>query len=173
MSVRDLIPQNWTGWRNRDSRLPAAWREGGRDPFASLHREMDRAFDDFFRAFDTRLPALSALGASGGGWPSVEVAETDGTLTVSAELPGLDDKDVEVLLEDGQLTIQGERVSTTEDKDRQFSERFYGRFERRIPLPPGIDAERVEAGFRNGVLTVTLPRTEAAQAQVRRIPLKG
>ena len=91
---------------------------------------------------------------------------------MSAELPGLEEKDVEVLLEDGLLTLRGEKSSTTEDRERQFSERVYGRFERRIPLPSCIDEAAVEAGFHNGVLTVTLPKTEAAQAQVKRIPLK-
>lgn len=182
MSVKDLIPQSWTRnlpwWRDRDAPPPAQWREEPRDPFVTFHREMNRLFDDFFRSFDTRLPAFSGIGAglgtgwTGATWPSVEISETDGAIRVSADLPGLEEKDVEVLLEDGLLTLRGEKSSTTEDRERQFSERVYGRFERRIPLPSGIDEAAVEAGFHNGVLTVTLPKTEAAQAQVKRIPLK-
>ncbi|GLK65344.1 hypothetical protein GCM10017635_28190 [Paracoccus kondratievae] len=109
----------------------------------------------------------------GANWPSVEISETDKAISVTAELPGLEEKDVEVLLEDGLLTLRGEKTTSTEDSERRFSERVYGRFERRIPLPAGIDEGAVEASFRNGVLTVTLPRTETAQAQVKRIPLKS
>ncbi|QFQ88809.1 Hsp20 family protein [Paracoccus kondratievae] len=173
MSVRDLIPQNWTQnlpwWRGRNTQ-PV---EATPDPFVSFLREVDRLFDDFFRSFATRSPVLPGIsGWPGTNWPSVEITETDKAINISAELPGLEEKDVEVLLEDGLLTLRGEKTSTTEDSARQFSERVYGRFERRIPLPAGIDEVAVEAAFRNGVLTVTLPRTETAQAQVKRIPLK-
>lgn len=78
-----------------------------------------------------------------------------------------------LLLDDGVLTLRDEKLSETEDKDRQFPERFYGRFDRRIPWGYEIDGNTAEAGFRNGVLTVTLPRTEKAQSQVKLIPIKG
>lgn len=78
-----------------------------------------------------------------------------------------------LLLDDGVLTLRDEKRSKTEDKDRQFPERFYGRFDRRIPRGYEIDESAAEAGFRNGVLTVTLPKTEKAQSQVKRIPIKG
>jgi HSP20 family protein len=91
------------------------------------------------------------------GWPQVEVVESDKDIRVSAELPGLGDKDVEVLMHDGVLTIRGEKKSEIEDKERAFSERYYGRFERRIPLSREIEEDKVDASFRNGVLTVTLP----------------
>lgn len=174
MSVRDLIPQNWTRnlpwWRGNDT--PSA--EPVRDPFTTFHREVDRLFDDFFRSFGTPSPVFSGgNGWMGANWPSVEISETDKAISVTAELPGLEEQDVEVLLEDGLLTLRGEKTTSTEDSERRFSERVYGRFERRIPLPAGIDEGAVEASFRNGVLTVTLPRTETAQAQVKRIPLKS
>lgn len=183
MSVGDLIPQSWTRnlpwWRGRDNQLPEQWRDDSaaraehRDPFVTFHREVDRLFDDFFRSFGAPLPSFAGNGAGRGAiWPSVEIAETDTEIRVTAELPGLEEKDVEVLLEEGLLTLRGEKTSKTEDRERQFSERVYGRFERRIPLPTGINENAVEADFRNGVLTVTLPRTEGARTQVKRIPLK-
>lgn len=179
MNVRDIIPQGWTRnlpwWRNRDPQTPAQWREEGRDPFAAFHREVDRLFDSFFQSFGARLPASPGFGPVWGGsgaWPSVEISETGQAISVTAELPGLEEKDVELLLEDGLLTLRGEKTSSVEDRDRQFSERVYGRFERRIPLPSGIDEAGVEASFRNGVLTVTLPKTADARERVRRIPLK-
>jgi HSP20 family protein len=81
------------------------------------------------------------------GWPNVEVTETDTEVKVTAELAGLDEKDVSVELANGMLTITGEKKSETEDKDRVFSERYYGRFERRIPIED-VDEEKVSATFK-------------------------
>ncbi|TIV07939.1 MAG: Hsp20/alpha crystallin family protein, partial [Mesorhizobium sp.] len=92
---------------------------------------------------------------------------------VTAEVPGLEQKDIEVLFDDGVLTLRGEKRSETDDKDRQFSERYYGRFERRIPVGYEVKEDEVEARFRNGVLTVTLPKSEKAQSQVKRIDIKS
>ena len=170
MSVRDLIP--WG--RNNGNQLPSVFRDDDRDPFLSLHREVNRLFDDVFRGFDSRLPALGRLSSfGGGGWPSVEVSDGEKEIRVTAEVPGLEEKDVEVLLEDGVLTLKGEKRSETEDKDRQFSERFYGRFERRIPLGHEVEDDKVSANFKNGVLTVALPKTERAQAKAKRIAING
>jgi HSP20 family protein len=169
MSVRDLIP--WG--RNNGNQLPSVYREDDRDPFLSLHREVNRLFDDVFRGFDGRLPALGRFSLGGGGWPSVEVSDGEKEIRVTAEVPGLEEKDVEVLLEDGVLSLKGEKRSETEDKDRQFSERFYGRFERRIPLGYEVEEDKVSADFKNGVLTVTLPKTEKAQTKAKRIAING
>ncbi|RUX45756.1 Hsp20/alpha crystallin family protein, partial [Mesorhizobium sp. M7A.F.Ca.US.014.04.1.1] len=80
---------------------------------------------------------------------------------------------IEVLLDNGALKLKGEKRSETEDKDRQFSERFYGRFERLIPLGYEVEEDKVNAAFKNGVLTVTLPKTERAQAKAKRIAING
>jgi HSP20 family protein len=92
---------------------------------------------------------------------------------VTAEIPGLDEKDVEVLLSDGVLTLKGEKQSETEAKDRRFSERFYGHFERRVPLWADVEEDKVEARFKNGVLHVLLPKSEKAQSQIKRIAIKS
>jgi HSP20 family protein len=107
------------------------------------------------------------------GWPRVEVSETDKNLQISAELPGMDETDVEVLMGDGVLTIRGEKKSGIEDKERAFSERSYGRFERRIPLGQDVDEDKVEAAFKNGVLTITIPRTAQAAPPVKRIAINS
>ena len=167
MSVRDLIP--WG--RDDGNRPPTIFGDG--DPFLSLHREVNRLFDDVLRGFDSRLPALGRFSSPGSGWPSVEISDGEKEIRVTAEVPGLEEKDIEVLLEDGVLTLKGEKRSETEDKDRRFSERFYGRFERRIPLGLEIEEDKVSADFRNGVLTVTLPKTERARARARRIAING
>jgi HSP20 family protein len=170
MSVRDLIP--WG--RNNGNQLPSVFRDDDRDPFLSLHREVNRLFDDVFRGFDSRLPALGRFSSfGGGGWPSVEVSDDEKEIRVTAEVPGLEEKDIEVLLEDGVLTLKGEKRSETEDKDRQFSERFYGRFERRIPLGYEVEDDKVSADFKNGVLTVALPKSERAQTKAKRIAING
>ncbi len=170
MSVRDLIP--WG--RNNGNQLPSVFRDDDRDPFLSLHREVNRLFDDVFRGFDSRLPALGRFSSiGGGGWPNVEVSDDEKEIRVTAEVPGLEEKDIEVMLEDGVLTLKGEKRSETEVKDRQFSERFYGRFERRIPLGYEVEDDKVSADFKNGVLTVALPKTERAQAKAKRIAING
>jgi HSP20 family protein len=162
MSVRDLIP-----WRRSNNGPPASYQDEDRSPFHSLHREMNRVFDDFFRNFDIRRPLMGLKG----GWPNVDLSETDNQVTVTAELPGMEEKDVEVLLEEGLLTLRGEKRSENEDKDRQFAERYWGQFERRIPIDAEIQADKVEARFKNGVLTVTLPKNPEARSKAKRISI--
>lgn len=169
MGVRDLIP--WG--REEGNRTPTAFGDSDRDPFLSLHREVNRLFDDVFRGFDSRLPSLGRFSSFGGNWPSVEISDGEKEIRVTAEVPGLEENDIEVLLDDGVLTLKGEKRSETEDKERQFSERFYGRFERRVPLGYDVEEDKVSAAFKNGVLTVTLPKTERAQAKAKRIAING
>ncbi len=169
MSVRDLIP--WG--RSNGNQVPSVLRDGDRDPFLSLHREVNRLFDDVFRGFGSNLPSLVGASTFSGGWPNVEISDGEKAIKVTAEVPGLEEKDIEVLLNDGVLSLKGEKRSETEDKDKQFSERYYGRFERRIPVGYEVKEDEIEARFKNGVLTVTLPKTEKAQSQVKRIAIKS
>jgi HSP20 family protein len=168
MNMRDLIP-----W-GRTAQTPTRYREEA-DPFMTLHREMNRLFDDVFRGFEAGpFGGLSRTAAwPGPSWPSVEVNETDKDVRVSAELPGLEEKDVEVLLGDGVLTVRGEKRSEVEDKGRAFSERVYGRFERRIPLAWDVEEDKIQASFKNGVLAVTLPKSAQAEAKMRRIAINA
>ncbi|MDX8448106.1 Hsp20/alpha crystallin family protein [Mesorhizobium captivum] len=168
MAIRDLIP-----WAREGNQAPGFYRDNDRDPFMALHREMNRLFDDAFRGFGSRMPSLGESFGGRSGWPSVEISDTDSEVRIMAEMPGMEEKDVELMLDDGVLTLRGEKKSETEDKDRQFSERFYGRFERRIPLGTEVEEDKVRADFHNGVLTVTLPKTQRAQTKARRIPIGG
>ena len=165
MSMSDLIP--WG--RNRTT--PAPRRSEDTSPFLSLHREMNRLFDDFFRGFGPTMPAGFGLAGAGVGWPHIEVGETDQEMRVTAELPGLEEKDIEVTLQDGVLTLKGEKRS--ESEGALYSERWHGQFQRSVQLGPDVDPERVSASFRNGVLTVTVPKRPEAQRQVKRIPING
>ena len=98
------------------------------------------------------------------------MSEDANEVKVTAELPGLEEKDVDIHLADGVLTISGEKKTETEDRARLFSERYYGRFERRIPVDD-IDVDKVKASFKNGVLTIILPRLPTAKSNVRRIAI--
>jgi HSP20 family protein len=164
MAIKDLIP-----WSNRGREVSTRREET--HPFLTLHREMNRLFDEAFRGFDL-LGTDRFFDRSTGGWPNIEVSETDKDIKVTADLPGLEDKDVQVELANGELAIRGEKQTETEDKDRLFSERYYGRFERRIPVAD-VEEDQVNASFRNGVLTVTLPKSPSAQQRVKRIAING
>ena len=167
MNMRDLIP--W-GRHEGSSSVPSSFRNEEVSPFLTLHREMNRLFDDAFSRFETGMPSLFGRAAA---WPSVEIAESDTEVRVFAELAGLDEKDVEVLVNDDVLTIRGEKKAQIDDRNRHFSERYYGRFERRIPLPFEVEDDRAEASFDNGVLTVVLPKSPKADARTKRIAVKG
>jgi HSP20 family protein len=161
MNVRDLVP-----WSRSDRERSPATRSNPISPVASLHREVNRLFDDVFRSFDD-----SRLWGGRGVWPTVDVDETEKEYQVTAELPGLEERDVEVLLQDGVLTVRGEKKLETESRNRSYSERFYGRFERQISLDRDVDESAVKATFRNGVLTVTVPKNARAIERTKRIPI--
>jgi HSP20 family protein len=160
MAFRDLIP-----WKNQDM----VQRREATDPFFTLHREMNRLFDDVFSGFGLMQRGQSLMEGRF-SWPRVELSETDKALKVTAELPGLEEKDVQVELANGVLAIRGEKKVESGGEGKLFSERYYGAFERRIPLD-GVQEDKVEASFKNGVLTVTLPKSEEARQNVRRISI--
>jgi HSP20 family protein len=163
MAMKDLIP-----WNNR-GREVGIHRDTDVHPFFALHREMNRMFDDVFRGFDLApFGATRALNRM--GWPQIDIDETDKEVRVTAELPGLEEKDVSLELANGVLSISGEKRSESEDKARRFSERYYGRFERRIPLDD-VDEDKATATFRNGILSITVPKSAEAKSKVRRIAI--
>jgi HSP20 family protein len=140
------------------SLIPFAWDErSALFPFTSLQREIDRVFSDFSRQFPESGSGMLA--------PRLDIAEGDREITVSAELPGVEQKDVEVTVRDDILTIRGEKKAEKETKEKNYHlvERSYGSFQRALRLPPGIDGEKVRASIDKGVLTVTLPKAPAAQ----------
>jgi HSP20 family protein len=162
MPNRDLAP--WTGSRDITP--------FDRDPFALFRRQVDRLFDDFFTPPETRSFGTAASPVV---WPSVDVHETDQTYRLTAELPGLEQKDVEVSLRDNALTISGEKRQEHKEEDgaRAYAERSFGRFQRTIPLEAEVDADKVQASFKNGVLTVEAPKNPAARDKTRRIEVKA
>ncbi len=160
MAHRELTPS--AGSRSPTSR--------GRDPFTSFRREMDRLFDDFFSPAEPR-----SFGGGGVSWPTLDVEETDQAYTVKAEVAGLDQKDIKLELRDNVLELSGEKRDERKDETdgRTYSERFYGSFHRSIPLQSEVDADKVEATFKNGLLTVVLPKNDQARDKTRRIEIKS
>jgi len=142
-----------------------------RDPFSALQQELNRAFDDVWRGMGVPGTQL----AETIGTPSVDVSEDQKNVTVKAELPGLTEEDVEVTFAEGVLRIAGEKKQETEDRDENrqvyVSERAYGRFERQLPVGREVDEDNIDASFKNGVLTVTLPKKAQAES-ARKISVK-
>jgi HSP20 family protein len=105
--------------------------------------------------------------------PAIDIVEKDKALEVTAELPGLDAKNIDLQLSDGVLTIKGEKQEEKEEKtkDRYVSERRYGSFRRSLQIPSGVDAEEIEASFKSGVLMVSLPKSPEAQKKQKTIPV--
>jgi HSP20 family protein len=112
--------------------------------------------------------------ADTGSGVQVDVAETDKELKVEAELPGIDEADIDVRVSDGMLVISGEKKADRKVDENGYilHERSFGRVERALPLPDGIDADAAQATFKNGILTVTIPKTAQAQSSAKRIPVK-
>jgi HSP20 family protein len=155
MNTRSLIP--WSKKRGEVTRV-----NEDVSPFFSLHREMNRLFDDFFSDFERPMRMST-------GWPSVDVSEDREKVRVVAEVPGMEKNDVEVTLHDGVLSLRGEKK--LERNGTVYSERWEGAFERRIPVGDDVDPDKVKASFRNGVLTVELAKKPEAQREVKRITI--
>jgi HSP20 family protein len=160
MNLRSLIPmREYSNLQRSDGNV-----------FGSLQREVDRLFDEFARGFGP-LGALSRPNLM----PSMDMAEADKEIEITAELPGLERKDVEISLEDDVLTIRGEKkIEKTEKDDRNknyhLTERSYGVFYRVLQLPPGIEPSTVQATMSNGVLKIKIPKP--AHSEAKKIEVK-
>ncbi len=143
------------------------------DPFGALQREMNRLFDDMLRGVPRAPAGAPERGAIANWSPDINVKETPTEVELTADLPGLDQKDVEVTLKDDVLTIKGERkAEKTEKGDNwQIMERSYGAFQRSIALPYAVDPEAVIATFDKGVLHVKLPKPAEVKSAEKKIPI--
>lgn len=157
----------------RNALAPRRYGRGSHYPFNDLQKEINDVFEGFWRGFDVE-PTKGREVASSAFHPSVDISETDKSFEIRAELPGLDEKDVELTLADGTLTLKGEKKFEHEEKkaDLHVSERTYGAFQRRFALPEDADPEKIVASFDNGVLTVTIAKSKKAQAQAKKISIK-
>lgn len=165
---------------NKETAIPVYDR--GWTPFWTLRNNIDDLFDDFYRAgWSGYSPGRRRGGApsvrSPAAVPTLDVIDKENEVKLIADLPGLTEEDIDVQVTDSTLTISGEKKEESEDDDKEgeryVSERRFGSFVRRIPLPDGIDQDRIEASFRNGVLTVHLPKTPEAQNPARKIKVRA
>jgi len=152
-------------------------------PLESLWEEVDRVFEDFGRGFPRwpfrrnrfSLEHFWPAGMASGLAPAVDVADKDNGFEITAELPGLDEKNVEVTVANDILTIKGEKKEEKEEKEKDYyrSERRYGSFERSFELPAGVDQNKIEAKFEKGVLKITMPKTLEAQKKAKKIAISS
>jgi HSP20 family protein len=151
-------------------------------PFEGFRREIDRLFDDFGRSF--WQPSQRSLFASAPLWgremtwsttPAVDVVESEKAYEIKAEMPGMDEKNIEVKVANGNLTIKGEKKEEKEEKKKDYylQERKFGSFERSFSVPEGVDMDKIEAAFKNGVLNITLPKKLEAQKPAKNIEVKA
>jgi len=162
MDLKNLIP-----FGKKDLQI----RKEEDNPFALMQRDMNRVFDSFNRSWG--LGAFPEF--TGAFMPRLDVTENATSFTVTAELPGMDEKEIDLSISGDTLTIRGEKKEEKEDKNRNYyySERSYGSFLRSIPLPGQVETDKVSASFRKGVLTITLPKTAAAIDATKKISVKS
>jgi HSP20 family protein len=166
VDFKALVP-----WRDK-SQAPAT-RDDFYDPFLALRREVDRMFDDFFSGFGGRAlrsPASSWQGVT----PTIDLAENDKEIVVTAELPGLDDKDFEVTVSGDLLILKGEKKSEHErsDGNAHYVERRFGTFSRSVRLPFEVKDEKIDARYDKGVLTIRVPKPADMQRAACRIEVR-
>jgi HSP20 family protein len=166
LNFRSLVPFGQENYR------PPVSRESGGDPFFTFRRGVDRLFDDFFR---TEFPTIR--GDDGNGWfsvtPQIDMRETDKEIVVTAELPGVEEKELDVSLMGDILTVKGEKKYEHEEKNdnRFYHERRFGSFSRSVQLPFEAGDENVDAKMKNGVLTIKIPKPADYQNSAKRIEI--
>jgi len=180
MDIKKLAPWNW--FKNEEAseakNMPIRKSEEHyRSPLASLHQEIDRMFENTFNNF--RMPFLNdqALDSKIDGAllkPKVDIAVSDKEYTVTVEVPGVEEENVQLELMNGTLVIKGDKKLESEQKDKGFYriERSYGSFQRVLTLPEDVDHEKIDAKFKNGVLTITLLRKEVSMPKGKLIDIK-
>jgi HSP20 family protein len=163
MATKNLATQDKTD-------KPVAQTRELLNPFTAFRQEMDRIMDDFLGGFDLRPFSVRPDTFT----PRIDVVDADKEVKISAELPGMEDKDIEVLLTGDVLTIKGEKKEEREEKGKDYyrSERSYGSFVRTISLPIEVDTASVEASFKKGVLTISLPKTARAVGSAKKISIR-
>jgi HSP20 family protein len=168
MAIGDLVPFRWGGLRRLQEDRPFG---GFREEMESLHRSIDRLFENAIG--DGFGPSLLSESWQRGVVPRMDATEDDKAFRITVELPGMEEKDVAVSLSERVLTIRGEKKEEKEKKEKNYhrQERAYGSFQRVLQLPSDVDAEKITASFKNGVLTIDLPKTQESQAKVKQIPV--
>ena len=187
MDIKKLAPWNWFKKEEeeagsvvpvqRDETKPSYSGDSSLNPLFQLHREMDRLFDNAFRGFGVsplRSEIFSPITVSGQLKPQVDIGATDKEYSITVEVPGVDEKDVKVEVADNTMIIKGEKKQEKEEKDKNYYrvERSYGSFQRVLSLPEDAGQDDIKATFKNGVLTIKMPRKSLPKSKVKQIEVK-
>ncbi|MBN1637104.1 MAG: Hsp20/alpha crystallin family protein [Deltaproteobacteria bacterium] len=165
-----------------DIKYMSPWKKRGNIPvrpavesrsLETFHRAINQLFDDFFSGFD-RSP-FGTLEDISEFSPSLNMSEDEKNVTVTTELPGMDENDININISKDTLTIKGEKKEEKEEKDKEsyYRERSFGSFQRVLSLPGGIDVNKTEASFKKGVLTITMPKLEEEKKATKKIKIKN
>ncbi len=180
MTLKEMVPWRWGGlrrWDDEDRPFESFLRE-----MDSLHKDMDRLFEDFWRGsgrhspMTTHWPSMMATPwAHGEVTPRVDETEDEKAFHIQVELPGMDKEDVDITMANGLLTIRGEKKREEEEKGKDFyrKERSFGAFRRSLPIPADVDESKIDASFTKGVLYIELPKTEEARKKITHIDIKA
>lgn len=185
MDLKKLAPWNWFKKEDElDHAVPVKHNERGGyfperpyDPTLSIHRDIDRLFDHFWRGFGPlemgRAGSFPSLGETGILKPKVDLSATEQEYLLTVEIPGVNEKDVAVDISGNTMTIKGEKKQEKEEKDKNYYriERSYGSFQRVLSLPEDVNQEGIKAGFKNGVLSITMPRKALPKGEVKQIQI--
>lgn len=167
MTIRDLV-----SWGRGRVGMPTHRED--ENPVTSLQRSINDVFDSFFADFP-RFPSSGMEELRGQFAPTIDVKEEEKVIEITAELPGMDENDIDVSLTNDALVIKGEKKEEKEEKDKGYwySERRYGSFQRVIPVPEAIDRDKTEASFKKGVLSIRIPKTGEAVTAGKKIAIKA
>ncbi len=162
MNIKDLLPFG---------KKSVPIKQDDNNPYALLRKDIDSLFDNFFSGFEN----VPFGGRYGSFMPKADIRENEKEIIVSVELPGMDEKDIDISLTKDALTIKGEKKETTEESGKNFYrlERSYGSFNRTMPLPVEVETEKTVAHFKKGVLTIVLPKSSKTVAETKKIPVRN
>jgi len=184
MDIKKMVPWNWFKKEQEQEVKSFPVRRSDTKsryshPLARIHDEINRLFDDFFKEFS--MPGFDFYGdmtpVATGEWlkPTLDIAETDKEYTISVELPGVSEKDINLELIDDTLKISGEKKQEKEEKEKNYysMERSYGAFQRVLSLPEDADRDNIQAAYKNGIMTIKIPRKADSESNAKRIEIKG
>lgn len=182
MDIKKWVPWNWFRKEEENAgadipvRYNTAQEEIGAltDLLRRFHNEVDHRFDRTFREFGFERPLLSRM-SNGMLKPTLDLGATDKEYTVTVEIPGVEEKDLRLEVDNNTMTIRGEKKQEKEEKKKNYyrQERFYGSFQRVLSLPEDADQDGIQATFKQGVLTVTMPRRAMPKPDVKEIPIRS
>lgn len=187
MKIKKWIPWNWFKKEEEDSgsALPVQHKSSQdtglvlRNSIEQFHRQIDKIFDDALRGWGSMpsAPNSAFLPGTNGGLlrPTLDLGASDEEYTVTVEIPGVDEKEIKLEIANDTLTIQGEKRQKNEETGKNYyrMERSYGSFQRVLALPEDADQDGVTASFKNGILSVTMPRKPLPKSDVKRIEVKS